>query len=213
MEKHSPAHSRLLTAAARRILSPLGLTQKGRSRTWLGDYGWWLVVVEFQPSSWSGGSYLNVGCSWLWHVKNQLSFDLGYRVNDFHSFEDEPQFQVVAAQLAETAAQEAQRYRDKFPDVAAVARYYESLPASGFWPTFHAGVACALAGRSVQAQRFFDVVLQARDERNWVTASQAEAQQLRALADDTEQIRYVVGETIRQTRVQQRLPALPKLEW
>src|SRR5690242_5082457 len=27
--------------AAREVLRPLGLVQKGRSRTWLDDHGWW----------------------------------------------------------------------------------------------------------------------------------------------------------------------------
>jgi hypothetical protein len=42
------------------VLTPLGLTQRGRSRLWLDDHGWWLIVVEFQPSAWSRGSHLNV---------------------------------------------------------------------------------------------------------------------------------------------------------
>jgi hypothetical protein len=49
---------------------------------WLDDHTWWLVVVEFQPSSWSQGSYLNVGAMWLWHDKNRLAGDLGGLVAD-----------------------------------------------------------------------------------------------------------------------------------
>ncbi len=48
----TPEHTRLLTAAARSILRPLGCVQKGRSRTWLDDQDWWVGVVEFQPSAW-----------------------------------------------------------------------------------------------------------------------------------------------------------------
>jgi hypothetical protein len=42
-------HNRLVAQAAKEVLSPLGLTQKGRSRVWLDDHAWWLGVVEFQP--------------------------------------------------------------------------------------------------------------------------------------------------------------------
>jgi hypothetical protein len=63
-------HTKLLIAAARDVLRPIGLTQKGRLRTWLDDLGWWLGVVEFQSSSWSRGSYLNVGVNWLWNPKD-----------------------------------------------------------------------------------------------------------------------------------------------
>jgi hypothetical protein len=75
-------HTRLLTAAARGILRPLGLRQKGRSRTWLDDRGWWVGVVEFQSSSWSKGRYLNVGGMWLWHEHGRdVHFDVGHRVD------------------------------------------------------------------------------------------------------------------------------------
>src|SRR5436309_1568598 len=75
-----PPHTKLLTAAARSVLRPLGLQQRGRSRLWLDDHGWWVVVVEFQPSGWSIGSYLNVGAMWLWFEKDYISFDYGSRI-------------------------------------------------------------------------------------------------------------------------------------
>jgi hypothetical protein len=53
-------HDRIIADAAKAALGPLGFKRKGRSRTWLADHGWWLTVVEFQPSAWSKGSYLNV---------------------------------------------------------------------------------------------------------------------------------------------------------
>ena len=76
-------HSRLLTEAARRHLRPLGVTQKARSRTWLDDRGWFVANVEFQPSGWSKGSYLNVGAHFLWTWNGFLSFDLGSRIEGF----------------------------------------------------------------------------------------------------------------------------------
>ncbi len=124
----------------------MGLRQKGRSRTWLDDHGWWMCVVEFQASGFSKGSYLNVGCTWLWGVKDYLSFDEGYRVEGFSAFQDIGQFSSVADQLAHRAAGEVNRYRAMFPNVHAVARYYsQSLPTT-FWPSFNTAVACALAG-------------------------------------------------------------------
>ena len=79
------AHSRLLRVAARNVLQPIGMVQKGRSRIWLQDHGWWVCIVEFQPSSWSRGSRLNVGCLWLWRANDDIHFDEGYRVGSFPS--------------------------------------------------------------------------------------------------------------------------------
>src|SRR5213592_4672206 len=81
MSRQHP-HTKLINAAARETLRPLGLLQEGRSRTWLDDQAWWLGIVEFQPSNWTRGSYLNVGVNWLWNVKDWLSFDFGYRVDE-----------------------------------------------------------------------------------------------------------------------------------
>lgn len=69
----------ILNAGARDVLKPMGLVRKGRSRTWLDDHGWWLIVVEFQPSGFSKASYLNVGICWQWSAvpKSYLSFDMG----------------------------------------------------------------------------------------------------------------------------------------
>jgi hypothetical protein len=111
MGQEGRVHSKLLTIAARSILRPMGLVQKGRSRIWLDDRQWWVCVVEFQPSSWSRGSYLNVGCMWLWLVKDYVSFDLGHRVEHFHEFQDEQQFKTESMDLAARAAQEVTRGR------------------------------------------------------------------------------------------------------
>src|SRR4051794_38358782 len=70
-----PPHTRLLTTAARQILRPLGLHQRGRSRLWLDDHGWWATIVEFTPANSGRGSFLNVAATWLWREKDSLSFD------------------------------------------------------------------------------------------------------------------------------------------
>ena len=55
---------RIITSAARESLKPLGLLQRGRSRLWIDDQGWWLGVVEFTPPR-MAGSGLQVGAMWL----------------------------------------------------------------------------------------------------------------------------------------------------
>jgi hypothetical protein len=105
MSRQHP-HSKLINAAARERLRPLGLVQEGRSRTWLDDQAWWLGIVEFQPSGWTRGSYLNVGVNWLWNVKDWHSFDFVYRVDEpgrgqmFFEYERDEQFAPLACKLA-----------------------------------------------------------------------------------------------------------------
>lgn len=78
-------HNKIINAAAKKILAPEGLFRVGSSRTWIDDNGYFVIQVEFQPSSYDRGSYLNVGISFLWETSERLNetlaFNIGYRVN------------------------------------------------------------------------------------------------------------------------------------
>ncbi len=213
MRTASAIHSELLTAAARLILRPMGLVQQGRSRTWFDDNAWWLCVVEFQPSSWSRGSYLNVGCMWLWHVKEFISFDEGSRIGDagFIEFCNESQFAPAAQGMAEQAAKEVARYRKLFPNVAAVSNYYLQRKPNTFWPNYHAAVACGLMRRVKEANRFFDCCLKDNDERDWMAAACDDVRKLKSAIIDAAEFPMLIAERVMRTRELQKLAPIPKI--
>lgn len=214
MSKDPSKHSQLLATAARSVLQPMGMVRKGRSRVWLDDHSWWLCVVEFQPSSWSGGTYLNVGCMWLWQAKAHTSFDEGHRVEQFSKFHDERQFESVAAALAQRAATVVLKYRKLFPAVQDVCAYYSRHRPDGFWPTFHAAMSCALAAKPDHARRLFGRIIDSHsDDRDWVISAQAEARRLCAIAEHTERFRQVVTDTIHRARDLQKLPPLDSVSF
>jgi hypothetical protein len=80
-------HSGLIRTAAKAALSPLGFQQKGRSRVWFADRGLWMLLVEFQPSGFGKGSYLNIGASWLWYSDSDWQFDYFRRASGLVPFE------------------------------------------------------------------------------------------------------------------------------
>src|SRR5438045_5748615 len=94
-------HDKIITDAAKAALGRLNFRRKCRSRTWLADHGWWLTVVEFQPSSWSKGSYLNVAAHWLWSDSGHLSFDYVGRTKGFEEYANDDQFAPLAQRLAQ----------------------------------------------------------------------------------------------------------------
>ena len=63
-------------------LAPEGLFRVGASRRWIDDNGYFVIQVEFQPSAYDRGSYLNVGISFLWEasegLNETLAFNIGY---------------------------------------------------------------------------------------------------------------------------------------
>lgn len=206
MPSSDNTHSKIIRDAASTFLSPLGLTQKGRSRTWVDDQAWRLCLVEFQPSGFSRGTYLNVGCMWLWREKNNPSFDEGYRVEDFFPFENAEQFREVATKLAARAAAEVERYRSKFQTVLHVSDHYLNRNPVEFWPSFNAAVACGISGRPLDARRFFAHMLALSDDRGWVKSAQTEAANLNSIVHDTKLFRQTVLDTVIRTRKMLRLP-------
>lgn len=115
-----PDHNRIIRQAANSVLKPKGLFQKGTSRIWIDDNGWFLILVEFQPSGWDKGSYLNVAVHFLWTEQDCLTYDFsngGPRVNGFAAFDgnEETFFQDMQG-LANRALEKVEEYR-RFRDL------------------------------------------------------------------------------------------------
>lgn len=109
-------HNRLITAIAKRALIPLGFKQRGRSRVWWADRGFWLNVIEFQPSGLSRGSYLNISPHWLWGLTDGLSFDRPVaRVRTFIELEEAQTFDTLAWNQAQSAALTSAELDAPFP--------------------------------------------------------------------------------------------------
>ena len=121
-------HNSVIDAQARRILKPFGLARQGKSRVWIDDHGWWLIQVEFQPSSWSRGSYLNVDINWMLYEGNAGAFNFGSRVDvPFISAVGNENFEDDACKLALRAKEEVSQLRSKFATpIAAVGEYAET---------------------------------------------------------------------------------------
>jgi hypothetical protein len=200
-------HSRVVAEAVGAALSPLGLLRKGRSRIWLDDQSWWLGVVEFQPSNWKPGSYLNVGLMFLWHPADSYAFEIGGRVEGF-SPADGVGFAEAAHAKAEHAAQEIGALRASFRAADDVIRYY--TPISGRTSVYgqaNLATALGLAGNMEHCRRAFDRALGQRDR---VTANQKDATAwlltAREAADDTASFRSWVMAITQQTRQALSLP-------
>ncbi|MFD3516039.1 hypothetical protein [Streptomyces sp. NPDC058657] len=179
--------SRLVTAAAREALGPLGLQRHGRSRTWIDDHGWWLGIVEFQPSR-NAGSYLNVGVMWLWQARDHLAYDVGGREPGFERFVNPTQFAHDAQTLARRAADLARENRARFADLPSTADFLTlRKPRPGyFWDTYHAGVLAGLTGDTSTARRRFGQVLAEDAYASWMVQAQESARRLQALAESSQ---------------------------
>ena len=142
---------KLIAAAAKAGLGPLGLARKGRTRSWIDDHGWWLLNVEFQPSSHALGCYINVGAQHLWAPRNHLCFEQMERPlggSSFVSFNgDEAEFATSLGHAVATTADVVIRRRSQHGEGREALR---RLAAGA--EDLHAGIASTLLGETSTAR-------------------------------------------------------------
>jgi len=204
----TPQHSRLINAAAKAALRPIGCVQKGRSRIWLDDQTWWTGVVEFQPSSWARGSYLNVGACWLWYEKDHLSFDAGHRIEEFQPFTSDEQFSLVAQGLAERASHEVMALRGRFFSPSHVHAWLAARTPASIWDHYHLAVSAGLAGATDESKRSFGNVMSDPEDRSWATEIRRRSAELMRCLELGEGFEAEVLDTIKRARALLGLPSV-----
>jgi hypothetical protein len=208
-----PAPSRIINTSAKAAFLPLGVVRKGRSRTWLGDHGWWLILVEFQPSSWSQGTYLNVGAMWLWCAKDHFSFDVDFRASKFVEYHNDPQFHLAIQPLIRLAVEKVKTFRRDFSSIRKVAQYYRRKSRTNCWELYDGAIALGLAGDLARASTLLSQFASIQDEPDWIKAAQAVARRFLTVTDSPDRFAAEAAEEIQRARRLLRLPQLPDIRW
>ena len=192
-------HNKVIDAAAKKLLKPIGLQRKGTSRSWFDDHGWWLTHVEFQPSAWSKGSYLNVGVCWLLYEGSDSSFNVGHRVDvPFVEANERTDFDCEIHTMAERAKQEVLKYRDAFPTPRKAADYYLTKDSLTTWDHYYGGVILGLCQDVKYARQFLNEVATHAARWDWERAlAQRAADLLPLLSEHAAFVRTVRGIVLR----------------
>ena len=214
-------HTKLIDARAREVLRPIGIKQKGRSRTWYDDQGWWAGLIEFQPSDWTRGSYLNVGVQWLWdtHWDTLAAFMYpdSYEVRvpipgegQLLKYMSDEQFATLVEKMVDRAAERAADFRKLFCDVEAAAKVLAACEQVE--RKVDAGIALGLVGDREGARQRFDQFLEydaseeAQEYRgDWEDARADRVRELRAQVNHTKRFRALIAEDIRGVRAAAKL--------
>jgi hypothetical protein len=88
-------YNKLLKNIAKERLKPHGIIQYGKSRTFLLDKTWYVIIIEFQPSSFSKGTYLNIDIDFNFYPRDYFAYTLGNRESKFEEFESEELLQLL----------------------------------------------------------------------------------------------------------------------
>ncbi len=207
-------HNRDIATAARTILKPFGCVQKGRSRMWLDDRGWWLGVVEFQPSGWSKGSYLNVAASFLWDADDHLSYDDSAGDRPWHDAIEGESFLEKATELATRARAALVELRERHANPARTATWLSAREHFSNWTHFHAAIAHGLSGNVSASQKHFRAAILAGSDAtwDWVVELNRRCESLAGIVADTHRFRTTIEDAIHRTRDKMRLPRMDHID-
>lgn len=162
-------HDKIIKKAAAEVLVPLGVFQKGQSRTWIDDNGWFLTIIEFKPSDWGRGVHLHVGVHYLWNNSGSLSIDYGS--NDSYSAEytgSDEKFSTDMIKLAAFAKDKVTYYRS-FADTILARNLIVKNAAVYPWSTWDKMMVCFLVTDVGRGRSFYNTILAATkdDYRDW----------------------------------------------
>ena len=118
------ASTQIVKQLCKDILLPLGVFQKGTSRTYIDDNGYFFTVIEFQPSAYAKGTHLNIALHFLWNKRDYISFDFPFesRVKNFVEYQNDEQFTREVIKYVQEAAEQVLFYR-KLQDIATARSY------------------------------------------------------------------------------------------
>lgn len=122
-------HEKIIKKLCKEILLPAGIFQRGSSRLYIDDNGYFFTLIEFQPSPWSKGIYLNIALHFLWNEKDYFSYDFpftGSRVREYVEYHDDEQFEKEVKSYVEAALKQALFYR-KLRNIKAAEKYAEKM--------------------------------------------------------------------------------------
>ena len=120
------ASTQIIKQLCKDILLPLGVFQKGTSRIYIDDNGYFFTVLEFQPSAYAKGTYLNTALHFLWNERDHISFDFPFgadiRVKNFVEYQNDEQFTHEVTKYVQEAAKQVMFYR-KLQDIETAKSY------------------------------------------------------------------------------------------
>ena len=160
-------HNKLLKKIAKERLKPYGIFQKGQSRTFLYDRGWFTIVIEFQPSSWSKGTYLNIGVDFNFYPRDNFAFGFGYREKGFEEFKDEEQYTKLVNELCDLTIKRVQELNENFIDIWTALKTSDTENESNIWRIYEVAILNAVASNIDDARKLLTIVSKTKCEYDW----------------------------------------------
>lgn len=142
---------------------PSDVFQKGNSRVYLDDNGYYFTMIEFQPYSLKKGVFLNAGLSFLFNKDDYLSFSYSYnnesRIgNKFIEYKNDEQFEKDVREYVELANEYILKYR-MFADINYAKQYIVSELDDNNWNPYIKSMFCFLTDEQENGKKYYKLFL------------------------------------------------------
>ncbi len=203
-------HAKIISRVAKKVFKPYGFTQKGQSRLWLDDQGWFTILIEFQPFMGRKGTTLNIGANFHWYKQEYFSFDLEYRQEvDFVAFEEERQFSDEIKHFCKLAVDKAVQIRKDLsnPEIARESIIAWQFTSAHLWGNYHKGTICGLTNKFSEMEKFYSQLIndpQDPGAAQWIVELKKQTAFLLSLSK--KEFHSAILDIIRETRHLKKLP-------
>ncbi|MBI3133814.1 MAG: hypothetical protein HYZ14_03980 [Bacteroidetes bacterium] len=199
-------HNKLLKKIAKARLKPFGIFQKSQSRIFLHDKGWYTTVIEFQPSKWSKGTFLNIGVDLNLYPRDYFSFGHGYREKGFEEFTDEKQFEDLVNGLCDLTIKRVQELDNLFIDVWAATTLNEKENSDDPWQLYNLALLNILSKNFDRAGQQLDKLVSKKCEHDFEFKRRQLANEILSWLKDENTLQEKIKNLINETRKLKKLP-------
>lgn len=199
-------HEKIISNTTREVLRPAGLDQKGTSRLWYLDCGWYACFAEFQPVSNRQGTTLNFGISWLWYPQEHWSFDVYNRAPEFFEYEEDESFRSCVLALSNQAVEYCTRTKAAIKTPADAYVLVENHKKKTDWHAFHLAILAGLDDHADVARSLFDAAYLHQAQFAWQIERNEVIETLKRKLTDLQSFRRCINARITESRTMLRLP-------
>jgi hypothetical protein len=155
-------HNKLLKKIARERLKSYGIVQKGSSRFFFKDKGWYVIGIEFQPSGFDKGTYMNIGVDFNFYPREGFAFAFGGREGKYTSSENETQFAESVNAYCDFTIKRVDQLETDFCDIETAIRTLKKDNSSNPWRIFELAALYGLINDLRNATRLLNKVKKAK---------------------------------------------------
>ncbi|WDF75388.1 hypothetical protein PQ469_15970 [Mucilaginibacter sp. KACC 22773] len=199
-------HNKLLKKITKQRLSTYGIVQKGTSRTFLKDHGWYTIVIEFQPSGFGKGTYLNVGVDLNFYPQQHLSFSYDYRQKEFREAKNEDQYTEIVIDFCNFAIKKTQKLETDFSDIGTAIETVKKSDSKELWNKYNLAILYGLMGNLPKSRRLLNEIREKKYQYDYEFERQKVVISILTCMDEFEPFINKIQDIITQTRALKKLP-------